>query len=278
MKRIAALITCFNRVEKTIDCIGRLQSIDSKIDVYLVDDGSTDGTSEKVNQAFPKVSVIRGNGNLYWNRGMHLAWKMALINKVKYDYFLWLNDDVNLFDFSIEELLNCANRSSCKAVISGLIVNETGDRVIYGGMDANKMPIQPNGEMQKITNLNGNVVLVPRGVYQEIGILDPYYHHDLGDVDYGLRAQKSGFAVLTTTRGIGQGFSNDISRMRLNNASFVKRYKYLYSPLGANPRINFYYRKRYKGILNAVVYFIFLHFLNFIPDSVNKFLFGTKYQ
>ena len=52
MKRIAVLITCFNRIDKTINCLDSLynsKSIDDYlIDVYLVDDGSTDGTRIKI--------------------------------------------------------------------------------------------------------------------------------------------------------------------------------------------------------------------------------------
>ena len=45
MNKIAAILTCHNRKEKTLACLHSLFSIISTIDVFLVDDGSTDGTS-----------------------------------------------------------------------------------------------------------------------------------------------------------------------------------------------------------------------------------------
>ena len=65
------------------------------IEVFLVDDCSTDGTSTALQIQYPSIKIIQGDGNLYWNRGMHLAWKTAAASK-EFDYFLWLNDDTLL--------------------------------------------------------------------------------------------------------------------------------------------------------------------------------------
>ena len=88
---IAILVTCYNRRDKTIQCLKNLFSQagikeDFTIEVFLVDDGSSDGTSEAVNMQFPQVHIIPGNGSLYWNRGMHLAWQKAK-ESADFDYF-----------------------------------------------------------------------------------------------------------------------------------------------------------------------------------------------
>lgn len=131
MGRIAALLTCFNRKEKTRECLTSLFSIDSSIDVYLVDDGSTDGTSKMVKELFPQVNLINGIGNLFWTKGMHLAWSEAL--KHDYDYYLWLNDDVILYPYFLEELYQCHSEAGAMSVITGVIVDRNTKQVIYGG-------------------------------------------------------------------------------------------------------------------------------------------------
>ena len=77
MKTIAALITCFNRKEKTILCLTNLfkQPLlnNFELDVFLTDDGCTDGTAEAVGKMFPQVHIIKGDGNLFWNRGMYMV-------------------------------------------------------------------------------------------------------------------------------------------------------------------------------------------------------------
>ena len=272
---LAILLTCFNRKAKTLACLESLKAICASGDVYLLDDASTDGTSEAVSRLFPEVTIIKGNGNLYWNRGMHLAWQVA--SQKKHDFYLWLNDDVVLFPEALDELFACSQIQNNNAIISGLIESSLDGTVIYGGTDSFRRLIQPNGKLNQISHLNGNVVLVPDAVFTELGNFDPAFHHDLGDVDYGLRAKKNGIGVYTTRVSVACGEPNQICRVRKNGVSMNARFKNLYAPLGSHPGINFYFRRKHFGILNASFCFIFLHFLNFIPDSINLFLFKDKY-
>lgn len=110
--------------------------------------------------------------------------------KKDYDFYIWLNDDVVLYEDSLEELYRCSRAQDHRAVISGIIECKNSRKILYGGSDEYKRLIKPNGNMQNITFMNGNVVLVPKVVFNNIGNLDPVFHHDLGDVDFGLRAKK----------------------------------------------------------------------------------------
>ncbi len=55
LTKIAALLTCFNRKQKTLACLEALfnQELPADVDIstYLVDDASTDGTRDAVRQA-----------------------------------------------------------------------------------------------------------------------------------------------------------------------------------------------------------------------------------
>ena len=275
--RIAALLTCHNRKSKTHDCLMSLANIERKcqIDVFLTDDGSTDGTADMIKKEFPEVHLINGDGNLYWSRGMYSSWKEAM--KGDYDYFLWLNDDVVLYPFFMDELFYSMKKCGGNVIVSGLIENESKTEIIYGGYDNHKKIIGSNETPGQITFMNGNVVLIPRMIVDSIGILDPIYQHDLGDVDYGLRAIKAGFDVVATCRPVAYGYKNRYCRVRKWNSSLSGRFMRLYSPLGSNPSINFYYRKKHFGILNAIVYWGYLHFINVLPDWKITLLFGSRY-
>lgn len=275
MNQVAALLSCFNRREITLRCLRRLFELKKDIDVYLVDDKSTDGTFEAIRNEFPQVHLINGTGNLFWNRGMHLAWANA--SQYDYDYYIWLNDDVLLYENCFTELFDCLKLSVGEAIISGVIETQDKSCVIYGGSDENKRLLVPNGKMKEITSMNGNFVLVPKSVFKILGNLDPVFHHDLGDVDYGLRAKENGIKVFTTRVPIGSGEINNFCRVRLVNASLKDRFKKLYSPLGSRPDINFYFRKIHFGIFNAIIYYIFIHLINLLPDFAVKLLFGNRY-
>lgn len=88
MQYIAVLITCYNRREKTVNCLNLLFKcglpVGFALKVYLVDDGSTDGTGEEVRKLFPEIKVIVGSGELYWAGGMRLAWTEAIRDEPEY--------------------------------------------------------------------------------------------------------------------------------------------------------------------------------------------------
>ena len=64
--KIAVLLTCHNRREKTLSCLKNLleQNLeDIDLSVYLVDDGSSDGTSDAIKEHFPEVQRKRKSAN-----------------------------------------------------------------------------------------------------------------------------------------------------------------------------------------------------------------------
>lgn len=274
--KVAAILTCFNRKEKTRKCLESLFQILPDCDVYITDDGSTDGTSEMLRQFFPKIHVVNGNGKLFWSRGMYTAWKEAV--KDDYDYYLWLNDDIELYlDFFVE-LMECNQIEGGDCIVTGLIENFEKTEILYGGSDGHKNLILTNKMPQKVVHMNGNVVLVPKSVVARIGIMDPKLHHDLGDVDYGLTAIEHGIHVYTTRKPIAAGYKNDFCRVRKWGVSLKQRLKKLNSPLGSPPSINFYFRKKHFGLMNACAYWCYLYVLNILPDGMVELIWGDAYK
>jgi GT2 family glycosyltransferase len=266
---IAVLITCFNRKEKTIHCLESLfnqNALDNdfNIEIFLVDDGSTDGTLEFIRDYFPNINFIQGTGNLYWNRGMHLAWENAAATK-DFDYYMWLNDDTYLFKNALSNILF---DSFSNSIICGTTKSSLSGEITYGGFSNNdKKFIVPNGNYQNAYYCNGNCVFVPRNVFRKLGNLDPIFHHALGDFDYGLRARKNGFDIKVAPDYIGFCENHEsLPKWRSNSINLVNRIKYLYDPLsGCNPIQYFVYDNRHNGIFIACIHFISLHLRCIFP-------------
>ena len=68
VKNIYIIIPVYNRKALTLACLENLQNNGDlqKYQVIVVDDGSSDRTSEEVKVNYPKVIVLQGNGNLWW--------------------------------------------------------------------------------------------------------------------------------------------------------------------------------------------------------------------
>jgi len=241
--RIASLACSFNRREKTATFLRSLsaQHIPEgyTLDIYLLDDNSSDGTAEYVRKNFPSVTVINGNGWLYWAGGMRKVWGEALKNG-PYDFYLLLNDDVTLADNALDKLLEAYHKSPYEAnIILGSVRDAKTGRVTYGGrritskINGKSFKLQPDeNELLECEIGNANVMLVDNKTVNKIGILSGDYTHSLADFDYTLTAVKNGIKVW-----VGHGYygycENDHGVPWLpQKNSLKKRIKYLYSPTG----------------------------------------------
>ena len=260
---IAVLLTCYNRKVKTLNCLKALFDCTlpekASITVFLVDDASSDGTYDAVKSNFSQVKLISGNGNLYWNRGMYLAWDTAAKSEV-FDYFLWLNDDVVLYKDSISNLFETAPDN--KSIIVGTMCSKNNtSETTYGGLDNKSNLISPNGTAQLCYEFNGNLVLIPSYVYNIVGNLDPVFHHAIGDFEYALRANKKGIKSYISSKYSGScEVHASLPEWCLPEISIGKRFKVLYSPLGnSHPYYFFHFEKRHFGIMVAVKHYLSIH-------------------
>lgn len=202
---IAVVLTCFNRREKTAACLRAIKRQAERIAdrcvlrVIVTDDGSTDGTSEMLAAQFPRATVIRGDGNLFWSGGMREAFGRAL--QEGHDFYLWLNDDVELFPRCLETLLDTHEALQAETrrvgIVVGSMCNGQGE-FTYGGLIRkvnNFIHVAPSDIAQPCDTLNGNCVLIARGVAERVGNMDSAFRHGIGDMDYGLRATKVGIPI-----------------------------------------------------------------------------------
>ena len=258
MTKIAVLITVFNRkcttlkgLESLYEAIQYIGS-DYHFDIYLTDDGCTDGTSDAVKEKYPQVVIVKGNGQLFWGGGMNQAWKAALETNERYDFFLWYNDDSDIFPDALRVMIDSVSRDT---VVTGAFQNHEGS-VSYGGKTENDQLITPNNQLQEIVKMNGNLVLIPNNVFLSVGLIDKNYIHGGGDFDYGYRVRENGFKVLLSPKYVGIADRHDefIPRYCKKEISFSKRWQILHNPMNS-PRIYFKYNMKRDGILKALVYF-----------------------
>lgn len=256
VKLLAVLLTVHNRKENTINCLGHLYTQDlpegAQMDVYMVDDGSTDGTSEAVMERFPAVTIIEGDGSLFWNRGMWTAWNTAS-KKKKYDFFLWLNDDTFLLDNALIEMLSLCEEKSNSAIAVAAAKSSNGNKLTYGGRVQGHIP-SCSGLPSEVSGFDGNMVMIPYAVYEKLGNLDYYYRHGKGDSDYAVRAQKAGVKIYQCGDVLGICDEHEkIDNWCNPDVPFKKRWRALFQPTGMHPKEWFHYEKQIN-VLKALIH------------------------
>jgi GT2 family glycosyltransferase len=254
--KLAILLTVYNRRVKTLTC---LQSIFAQHElpsnlisqVFLVDDGCTDGTPQEVCKQFPKVIILPGTGNLFWCGGMRLAFATAL--QEGYDFYLWLNDDTILFENAIFRLLVTSKIYGHQAIVVASTKDAVNNNLTYGGvrrssgwrrLHFDKVP--PEDQPIPVETMNGNCVLVPQLVAQRVGNLDPAFTHRWADYDYGLRARQLGVEIVLAPDYYGYCAQNESYEKVLSRKDIINR---LISPLFLPPKEWAVFARRYSGLL-----------------------------
>lgn len=245
LNSIAVISTCYNRKNKTITCLKHLyksyyaSSYHFRMDVYLTDDGSKDGTSAMVSKLFPDIHILYGNGNLYWAGGMRNSWEKAL--KSDYDAYLLLNDDTTMEANCFDELFKTHEYSFKQFGMGAIYIGSTRDpqtlEHTYGGsLIINKwtfhtQKIIPNGKIIECHIGCANIMFVYSKVVDELGILCNKYIHAKADYDYTLRAHKKKIPILVCSNYCGY-CTRDRTLPNFAKMNFKERIQYLKSPKG----------------------------------------------
>ncbi len=219
--QLAVIMTCFNRRSTTISCLRALyqQTNCLDFDVYLTDDGSSDGTADALKAQYPAVNILQGNGKLFWAGGMRLAFAQAI--EKDYDYYLWLNDDTILEVDAIERLFRVHQKLLEQSHENLIVVGTTKDvftgKASYGGSIksqkwySNKYDFLGCTEyIEECDTFFANCVLIPGSVVQKVGNIDAAFIHSMGDTDYGLRARHKGCSIWVAPGYVGSCSKNSV--------------------------------------------------------------------
>ena len=196
--KVAIIFCCYNRKEMTKRCLLQLTSQMEQLkeysfEIYVCDDGSSDGTTEMIEAEFAQVYLMKSGGNLYWCKSMYIAMKKAVEDG--YDLYLMVNDDVDFADDALKQMLVSYREAGESCAVVGAVQATQSDRCTYGGRDENGKLVEPNGEITECDRANWNCFLVDSTVITKVGIIDGKYQHAWGDFDYSFRLKNAGIKI-----------------------------------------------------------------------------------
>lgn len=209
MKIITIIIPIYNRLEVTKEGISSI--IDSLnhyytngesscfFNVVIVDDGSTDGSSNWIAVNHPKIHLLQGDGNLWWSGAVNMGAKYS-IEKLKSDFLLLMNDDVELkedYFVSLERLLSKEANSIIGSTIIDIHTQKTWSKLMSFNTYTGISTTIDNFSNKPNKWVTGMGVVVPAAIINKIGYWDsknfPQY---FGDADYAIRASIAGYRVI----------------------------------------------------------------------------------
>jgi len=256
--KILVITTCFNRKNLTVKFLESLKECkldnDLSIHVYLMDDQSPDNTGDFIEENFPDVNVLYGDGNLYWAGGVRLILENIGENLRNFDAILFANDDIEFHNHALMTLYQISKLND--AIVGGTVltksglVESSGSRLGWICKPRLRLVIA-NGSVQDCQLLPGHILFVPIKIFLRLG-LDPKLRFRFIDLELTLRASREGIPVLLAPNPLA--ITNDLHNYFLETSSMRGSFKelvrgILLDPKGPHWRESAHYLRKVSPIM-----------------------------
>jgi N-acetylglucosaminyl-diphospho-decaprenol L-rhamnosyltransferase len=191
-------------------------SHEPSLETVVVDNASSDGTSDAVAHAFPLVRLVRSPTNLGFAGGTNLAARHA-----NGDFLLLLNPDATLCPGALKTLLRLLHEKPRAAAVGPSLVYADGRHqdsafrfpgLAQVGLDLFPIPrlsgSRLNGRVRtdnapvQIDHPLGACMLIRRGAWEDVGPLDEGYFMYVEEVDWCRRARRRGWEIWHQPRAV----------------------------------------------------------------------------
>lgn len=280
-------IPVFNRIDLTCKCLESIRmQVYKEWTVVICDDGSKDNTSEIITLRFPEVTLLKGNGNLWWTGGTNECIKYILKVATANDYIFTLNNDTVLLPETLNDLIAFSRLRSMSIVACGnYFINDRSKLESTAFIKKSKSPFSEyhrpllqwgedvknlKNNVYEVNSVSGKGVLIPIVVFHEIGLYNfkklPHYH---ADTEFSRRAGKCGYKIFFFLDAIILTHQNASGIGQVNSqANLAEFFKSFFSLRSENflrslyNRSRLIYGKKWLVYLLANVISIFTNFLH----------------
>ncbi len=191
---------------------GCLKSIQGRVtcpcEVVFVDNASTDGSADYVQEHYPWVKLVRSEKNLGFTGGTNLAGQHA-----RGDYFLLLNPDT-ILETDIAPALKLLQEDRSVGIVGGQAQRQDGSIVISTGWYPHALRLlrvknvwmtptipygAPGSGSFRVEWLEGAFMMTSAENWRALGGLDEYYFLGIDDIDFCRAAAERGLEVVQCT-------------------------------------------------------------------------------
>jgi len=233
---LSVVIVNWNTRPLLVRCLNHLKGLKLPHDceVFVVDNGSWDGSAEAVRGAFPQVKLLENNRNLGFAKANNQA-----LRRCAGQYVLLLNPDCYPEEQAVQILLRALVDDPKVGIAGGALIHPNGrPQNAFGAAPTLATELLPKGVLQillprrypskrmspvkplEVEAVLGAFLMVRREALVQVGGMDEGYFLFLEETDWCLRMLKKGWKVIhvPNARALhlqGQSAEQDLGRARV---------------------------------------------------------------
>jgi GT2 family glycosyltransferase len=264
--RVAILVLNWNAWEITCDCLRSLAHLDyDNYEVAVIDNGSTDGSVQKLRHQFANLTMLENGANLGFAAGNNVGVRYALERGAQYIFLL--NNDTVVSPSCVSAMVRIAQSDSKIGILNPKIYySDPPDRIWYAGGSFSpwfgfarhngmkKRSCDVRGSTREVTFITGCAFLIKAEVIRRIGLLDESFFMVCEDTDWSIRARRAGFkAVYVAEAEIRHRESYTITNKK--GKAFRDYYNFRNTLLLARKHARFYHWPSFVAcLLSTILY------------------------
>jgi len=213
--KVAIIILNWNKRDDTLKLLRSLESIDyDNHDTVVVDNASTDGSTETIRKQFPNIDLIINTDNLGGTGGFNSGMRHALTNR-NYKYVWLLDNDAEVESSTLRELVDAMEQDETIGIAGSRIIDsDRRDITVEAGAFLKRDSIGVQPLYRNIRNLNIATrimevdyvaicsALARTSALERVGLMDERYFFFWDDMDWGLQFKENGFKVVSVLSSI----------------------------------------------------------------------------
>ena len=258
--KIAIIIINWNTYKLTYNCLKSLELCTYKNKtIFFVDNGSNDGSGDKIALEFPEINCINNQKNEGFTGANNKALKVIL--KQNFDYVLLLNNDTEVKPDFLSLMQASMDSDNNLAATQPLILDFPNKNTIWNaggsfntffGLSKTRykgMMYKPNLKIETLTEwISGCCILVKIAVVKEVGLLDNRFFAYFEDVDWSIRMTNLGYKLGVVPKSIIYHHSSgSTKRNNTTNEGNLSPYAHY-----LNVRNHIYLIKKHNFLFNSV--------------------------
>lgn len=215
-ERLSIIIVNWNTKDLLRNCLVSIykESKSISLEIFVIDNASSDGSSEMVKREFPLVKLIRNRKNVGFARANNQA-----IKESKGKYILLLNPDTIILDGALDKMVKFMETHFDVGVCGPKLLNKDGSLQVYyyafptlwnqlflflgfhrifPGISLFFKFINSGNcyNIREVDFVMGAAFMVRREIIKQIGMLDEQYFMYSEESDWAFRIKKAGWKIL----------------------------------------------------------------------------------